>query len=231
MVAHEATIKLPPIKGCQAPPLRLTWVEGANGAFFRKENDMNLLRYQLKDRVMDKEPIANKIFLGGCCAELHLDGGCVAPENNTVWILDGVEITDTISVEVVNGQLLAHQEEDNFVYFLISGALGNKYNRYKRLFIPSGIELLAAGGKETCCNKISTVLLRAQKVIRRLVVGDMLYSQYSQAIEFVCEGKEWVVKVQPYDRFCATNSVWGGPWGVGESGCPVPLPMLVEFGV
>lgn len=194
---------------------------------------MNFIRFQNEFKSSSKAGLQEKLFCGTYGRTLDVEGGHEYPKHHTVWIPDGVVITDSISIKSVNGQLVATTQEDDFVYFWVSGARGCGHNNHKRLLIPSGVELLAAGGKEAhkpgCCNKITSVIFRVPKGAKRVIVGDLYYGEYSHAIIFTCANGEWTVAVEPLDRFCALNPDWTGPWTTAKGGEPrLPLPALVE---
>lgn len=193
---------------------------------------MNLVRYQHEYKSLAKEGLRGK-FSCGTYGGLELyDNGHQRPQHHTVWIPDGDTITDSIAIETVNGQLVGRPKEDNFIYFFVSGARGVGHNNHKELVVPLEVELLAAGGKAAhtpgCCNKITTAVFRVPTETRTVVVGDMYYGPWSQAIFFTrpLGTDAWEVKVEPYDRFCALNPNWPGLWTHGDS--HLPLPALVQ---
>lgn len=197
----------------------------------------NFVRYQNEFRSFANEAIRRRLNCGSYAygAELHPAGGHEQPHHHTVWVPDGVGITDSVSIEAVNGQLVASSEEDDHLYFWVSGKRGNSHNMHRKLLVPEEVELLAAGGKEAHtqgnCNKISSAIFRVPKGTKRVVIGDMYGSSNSEAITFTRADGVWAVTVEPYDRFCALNPNWKGVWlwpTDEENKPPLPLPALVE---
>ena len=96
------------------------------------------------------------------------------------------------------------------------------------------MDILAAGGKAAhqtaWCNKITSAIFRVSRGAERVVLGDLYYGEYSQAIIFLCsDDGEWEVTVEPLDRFRALNPGWPGLWSEAEGDEPsLPLPALVE---
>lgn len=193
----------------------------------------NLVRYQNEIRTSAKGVVREKMSCGRGYPykpSLHIAGGHKTPEHHNVWVPDGEEITDTVSINTVNGQLVATSQEDDYIYFWVSGARGAGHNGHKKLLLPPEVELLAAGSHPSHtpgnCNKITSAIFRVPKGATRVFVGDFYCEEYSQAIIFTCSDGEWVVTVEPYERFCATNPEWTGLWTEDEP--PLPLPALVE---
>lgn len=194
----------------------------------------NFIRYQNEIRASAKGAVRGRLSCGRDNPSLHKAGGHGVPNHHTVWIPDGVEVTTSISIEVVNGQLVASPEEDDYIYFWVDGARGPSHNGHKKLLIPPPPEvgLLAAGAKPKnqpgWCNKVTSVIFRVPKGTRKVVMGDFYYGEYSQVITFTSYHEGWEVTLEAYDRFCALNTRWPGPWTKEEGDEPsIPLPALV----
>lgn len=217
------------------PRLRVMNVSIIKGKTLWKENHMNLVRYQNEIQALARGGLRSKFACGDYGGPaFDKSGNSDRPQHDTVWIPDGEVITDSITIESVNGQLVGRTGEDEYIYFFVSGARGNGHNNHKKLLIPTEVELLAGGGEAAhttgCCNKITTAIFRVPKGTKKVVVGDMYYGKWSHAIFFTLAGNgEWEVRVEPYDRFCALNPDWPGLWTqAGEGGEKLPLPALVQ---
>lgn len=201
----------------------------------------NVIVFQNDDRAMARMATAGSLSLAreyACGGYTQADFTCAGDEKekfyrlpSKMWIPDGVQIQDMLTVKSVNGQLLMLPEEDDNFYFFITGARGHGHNSHKHLLLPAGLDLLASGSRAAhtpgSCNMHSTVVFRVPRMTTKVMVGDLYYGDWSQAISFLRDPeKGWEVEVELYDRWCALNYDWRGPWSEGNPS--LPLPALVE---
>lgn len=156
----------------------------------------------------------------------------ILPKPSTLWVASGHEIHDEMTVDTINGQLVMKEGGDKFFYFFVSGARGAGHNGHKKLHIPEGVEVIAAGGQDAHtrgnCNKISSVVFRVPKGARKVVVADLYYGSYDHVLMFKYVDGEWLGERMPRDQFSALNPDWPGQWEENKDGVKIPFPAYVE---